>query len=147
MEKAKRVEHQHKNNYLFDKKKGKLFLAREQKNSGKKFFLFIEHEVLFYETPFLHRARGNYVCSATALARPHLEEVSSRGGQRQRLKRGWKENDAQPVCSGGSEEKEEEIVALALPLAGQRAGEGLWEAKKKKKEPDWFVREEGNNDG
>jgi hypothetical protein len=67
---------------LFDKKKGKLFftgfffkravlarvrrveggarvlkqlfLAREQKNSGKKFFLFIEHEVLFYETPFLH---------------------------------------------------------------------------------------------
>jgi hypothetical protein len=49
-----------KNNYLFDKKKGKLFftvffLAREQKNSGKKFFLFIEHGVLFYETPFLHR--------------------------------------------------------------------------------------------
>jgi hypothetical protein len=28
------------------------FLAREQKNSGNKFFLFIEHEVLFYETPF-----------------------------------------------------------------------------------------------
>jgi hypothetical protein len=28
------------NNYLFDKKK------------GKQFFLFIEHEVLFYETPF-----------------------------------------------------------------------------------------------
>jgi hypothetical protein len=36
------------NNYLFD----------------KKFFLFIEHEVLFYETPFLHRARRNYVCGA-----------------------------------------------------------------------------------
>jgi hypothetical protein len=32
------------NNYLFDKKKGKLF---------------IEHEVLFYETPFLYRARRN----------------------------------------------------------------------------------------
>jgi hypothetical protein len=29
-----------------------LFLAREQKNSGKRFFLFIGHEVLFYETPF-----------------------------------------------------------------------------------------------
>jgi hypothetical protein len=51
-------------NYLFDKKKGKLFftvffLAREQKNRGKKFFLFIEHEVLFYETRFLHPARTN----------------------------------------------------------------------------------------
>jgi hypothetical protein len=57
-----------------------LFLAREQKNSGKKFFLFIEHEVLFYETPFLHRARRIYVCGATALARPHLEEVSSSDG-------------------------------------------------------------------
>jgi hypothetical protein len=54
-----------------------LFLAREQKNSGKKFFLFIEHEVLFYEMPFLQRARRIYVCGATALARPHLEEVSS----------------------------------------------------------------------
>jgi hypothetical protein len=41
-----------------------LFLALEQKNSGKKFFLFIEHEVLFYETPFSHRARRNYVCGA-----------------------------------------------------------------------------------
>jgi hypothetical protein len=41
-----------------------LFLAREQKNSGKKFFLFIEHEVLFYETPFLQRARRNDVCGA-----------------------------------------------------------------------------------
>jgi hypothetical protein len=73
-------------NYLFDKKKGKLFftgffssadpsppgalvikqlfLAREQKNSGKKFFLFMEHEVLFYETPFLQRASRNYVCGA-----------------------------------------------------------------------------------
>jgi hypothetical protein len=54
---------------LFDKKKDKLFftgffLAREQKNSGKKFFLFIGHEVLFYETPFLHRPRRNYVCGA-----------------------------------------------------------------------------------
>jgi hypothetical protein len=45
------------NNYVFDKKK------------GKKFFLFIEHEVLFYETPFLHRATRIYVCGATALAR------------------------------------------------------------------------------
>jgi hypothetical protein len=36
-----------------------VFLAREQKNSGKKFFLFIGHEVLFYETPFLHRPRRN----------------------------------------------------------------------------------------
>jgi hypothetical protein len=35
---------------------------------------------LFYETPFLHGARRNYVCGATALARPHLEEVSSCGG-------------------------------------------------------------------
>jgi hypothetical protein len=43
-----------KNNYLFDKKK------------GKKFFLFIGHKVLFFETPFLHRARRNYVCGATA---------------------------------------------------------------------------------
>jgi hypothetical protein len=34
-----------------------LFLAREQKNSRKKFFLFIEHAVLFYETPFLHHVR------------------------------------------------------------------------------------------
>jgi hypothetical protein len=41
-----------------------LFLAQEQKNSGNKFFLFIEHEVLFYETPFLYRARRNYVCGA-----------------------------------------------------------------------------------
>jgi hypothetical protein len=41
-----------------------LFLAREQKNSGKKFFLFMGHEVLFYETSFLHRARRNYVCGA-----------------------------------------------------------------------------------
>jgi hypothetical protein len=41
---------------------GARVLARKQKNSGKKFFLFIEHEVLFYETPFLHRARRNYVC-------------------------------------------------------------------------------------
>jgi hypothetical protein len=41
-----------------------LFLAREQKNSGKKFFLFIGHEVLFYETPFLHGTRRNYVCGA-----------------------------------------------------------------------------------
>jgi hypothetical protein len=40
-----------KNNYLFDKKK------------GNKFFLFIEHEVLFYETPFLHRTRRNFVCA------------------------------------------------------------------------------------
>jgi hypothetical protein len=53
---------------LFDKKKGTsdktaLFSTRT-KNSGKKFFLFIEHEVLFYETPFLHRARRNYVCGA-----------------------------------------------------------------------------------
>jgi hypothetical protein len=39
-----------------------LFLAREQKNSGKKFFLFIGHEVMFFETPFLHPARRNYVC-------------------------------------------------------------------------------------
>jgi hypothetical protein len=38
-----------------------MFLTREQKYSGKKFFLFIEHEVLFYERPFLHRARRNYV--------------------------------------------------------------------------------------
>jgi hypothetical protein len=45
-------------NYLFDKKK------------GKQFFLFIEHEVLFYEMPFLHRARRIYFCGATALARP-----------------------------------------------------------------------------
>jgi hypothetical protein len=43
---------------MFDKKK------------GKKFFLFIEHEVLFYETPFLHRARRIYFCGAAALARP-----------------------------------------------------------------------------
>jgi hypothetical protein len=49
------------------------------KNSGKTFFIFIEHEVLFYETPFLHRARRIYVCGATALAIPHLEEVSSSG--------------------------------------------------------------------
>jgi hypothetical protein len=40
------------------------FLAREQKNSGNKLFLFIGHEVLLYETPFLHRARRNYVCGA-----------------------------------------------------------------------------------
>jgi hypothetical protein len=51
-----------------------LFLAREQKNSGKK---FIGHEVLFYETPFLHRARRNYVCGAI---RKQSEEVSSSGG-------------------------------------------------------------------
>jgi hypothetical protein len=62
-------------NYLFDKKKGKLFftgffLTREQKNSGKKFFLFIGHEVLFYETPFLHGAIRIYFCGATTLARP-----------------------------------------------------------------------------
>jgi hypothetical protein len=54
-----------------------LFLAREQKKNGKKFFIFIEHEVLFYETPFLHRARRNYVCGAI---RKQLEEVSSSGG-------------------------------------------------------------------
>jgi hypothetical protein len=86
---------------LFDKKKGKLVFTGffssakkscfitsapggrgggRQKNSGKKFFLFIEHEVLFYETPFLHSARRIFVCGATALARPHLEEVSSSGG-------------------------------------------------------------------
>jgi hypothetical protein len=47
-------------NYLFDKKK------------GKKFF-FIGHEVLFYETLFLHRARRIYVCGQS-------EEVSSSGG-------------------------------------------------------------------
>jgi hypothetical protein len=41
-----------------------LFLARKQKNRGKKFFLFIEHEVLLYETPFLQRASRNYVCGA-----------------------------------------------------------------------------------
>ena len=35
----------------------------------------------------------------------------------------------------------------ALSKREQRAGEGLWEEKKKKKEPDWFVREEGNDDG
>jgi hypothetical protein len=81
----------HKNNYLFDKKKGKLFftfffsakkikqlfLAREQKKGGKKFFLFIGHEVLFYGTPFLHCARRNYVCGAI---RKQSEEVSSSGG-------------------------------------------------------------------
>jgi hypothetical protein len=39
----KKVRKRRRNNYLFDKKK------------GKKFFLFIEHEVLFYETPFLHQ--------------------------------------------------------------------------------------------
>jgi hypothetical protein len=50
-----------------------LFLAPEHKNSEKKFFLFIEHEVLFYETPFFHRARRNYVCGQS-------EEVSSSGG-------------------------------------------------------------------
>jgi hypothetical protein len=54
-----------------------LFLAREQKNSGKKFFLFIRHKVLFYETPFLHPARRNYVCGAI---RKQSEEVSSSGG-------------------------------------------------------------------
>jgi hypothetical protein len=54
-----------------------LFLAREQKNSGKKFFLFIGHEVLFYETPFLHRTRRNYVCGAIKKQR---EEVSRSGG-------------------------------------------------------------------
>jgi hypothetical protein len=59
---------------------GARFLAREQKKSGKKFFLFIGHEVLFYETPFLHGARQIYVCGGTALARPHLQEVSSSGG-------------------------------------------------------------------
>jgi hypothetical protein len=48
-------------------------LAREQKNSGQKFFLFIGHEVLFYETPFLHRARRNYVCGQS-------EEVSRSDG-------------------------------------------------------------------
>jgi hypothetical protein len=54
-----------------------LFLAREQKNSGKKFFLFIGHEVLFYEKPFLYRARRNYVCGAI---RKQSEDVSSSGG-------------------------------------------------------------------
>jgi hypothetical protein len=63
---------------LFDKKKGKLFftvffLAREQKNSGKKFFLFIEHEVLFYETPFLHSETRIYFCGQS-------EEGSISGG-------------------------------------------------------------------
>jgi hypothetical protein len=42
---------------------------KRKENSGKKFFLFIKHEVLFYETPFLHRARRNYLCGATALER------------------------------------------------------------------------------
>jgi hypothetical protein len=87
---------------LFDKKKGKLFftvffrvlkravLSRVRRVEGgghenkktveKSFFFFIKHEVLFYETPFLHRTRRIYVCGATALARPHLEEVSSSGG-------------------------------------------------------------------
>jgi hypothetical protein len=39
----------------------------------QKFFLFIEHEVLFYETPFLHRTRRIYVCGQS-------EEVGSSGG-------------------------------------------------------------------
>jgi hypothetical protein len=47
-----------------------------KRNSGKKFFLIIEHEVLFYETPFLHPARTNYVCGAN---RKQSEEVSSSG--------------------------------------------------------------------
>jgi hypothetical protein len=66
-------------NYLFDKKKGKLLFftvffssakkgtslfSTRTKKQWKKVFLFIEHEVLFYETPFLHRARRNYVCGA-----------------------------------------------------------------------------------
>jgi hypothetical protein len=38
--------------------------GEEYTSSGKKFFLFIGHEVLFYEMPFLHRARRNYVCGA-----------------------------------------------------------------------------------
>jgi hypothetical protein len=41
------------------------FLAREQKKQWKKFFLFIGHKVLFFETPVLHRARRDYVCGAT----------------------------------------------------------------------------------
>jgi hypothetical protein len=32
------------------------------KKQWKKVFSFIGHEVLFYETPFLHRATRNYVC-------------------------------------------------------------------------------------
>jgi hypothetical protein len=49
------------------------FLAREQKKQWKKVFSFFEHEVLFYETPFLHRAGTIYVCGQS-------EEVSSSGG-------------------------------------------------------------------
>jgi hypothetical protein len=63
-----------------------LFLAREQKNSGKKFFLFIKHEVLFYVAPFLHRARRNYLCGATTLEkeRESTSELTTDPGERER---------------------------------------------------------------
>jgi hypothetical protein len=61
-----------------------LFFAREQKNSGKKFFLLIEHEVLFYETPFLHRATRIYVCGATALARAYHRPGRKREKERKK---------------------------------------------------------------
>jgi hypothetical protein len=54
----------------------KCALAREQKKQGKKLFLFIGHEVLFFKTTCI-RARRNYVCGAI---RKQSEEVSSSGG-------------------------------------------------------------------
>jgi hypothetical protein len=85
---------------LFDKKKGKLFFtvffssakkscfstsapglfSTRTKKQWNKVFSFIEHEVLFYETPFLHRAGTIYVCGQS-------EEVSSSGGVESILER------------------------------------------------------------
>jgi hypothetical protein len=49
-----------------------LFSTRTKKQ-WKKVFSFFEHAVLFYETPFLHRAGTIYLCGQS-------EEVSSSGG-------------------------------------------------------------------
>jgi hypothetical protein len=47
--------------FFFRVLKTALFSTRTKKQL-KKVFSFIGHEVLFYETPFLHRATRNYVC-------------------------------------------------------------------------------------